>query len=192
MSIKSVQKAVREAMRETSAQGQTVSGAEVDAIIAEAKKGPVTVGEKQVLVDMLEGTKPSKVQLSAEGKAKLETYLELNKGRVTDLGLLEKPGSSLSGKTFFLKPGDSLVFRASVNQVSGVYGFELKPPDAFEVKSTLIKGPNAAGDKSIYEYTFTLKPGAATGSQATAHSQAPFQSRNDPQFAFDFTLQVDA
>ena len=181
MSISSVKKVVKEGLKKTSPSGTQVSGAEAEAIVAEAKKNGVTTGERQVVADVYETA-----DLSPAAKSTLGDFLRPAPTDIT-LGFLPKPGAALSGKTFTLAPEQSLVFEADGNQITNMG--ELKAPGLTVTQQTLHM-PDSEGGMTRSRYTVTMPASSRAGVSFTATSSPAWQSRGNPTYDFAFTIKA--
>jgi hypothetical protein len=178
MSISSVKKVVTAAKKDG-----VVNSAEVGRIIAEAKKGRVTTGEKKVLRDLFD-----KGPVTTAGKAKLAAFLGIDpKPADVNMGELLHVGQSLGGKTFQLKPGQSLVFECYGNQIQNIGGLV---GAGLGIQCDVLNQIHALGEKYHYRYTVTVPQNAAAGTVFDVKSTPSYQSRNDPDYAFAFKVQV--
>jgi hypothetical protein len=125
-----------------------------------------------------------------------ETQGQPAKGRLAsggqDMGELAKPGAALGGKTFALGAGETLTFRTRENQIFGLGQIQAAPAGIVTVQSKVIKpmNPGQFGDKTLTEYRVSVAPGAKAGSTAAIKTSGDWQSRDDPDWAFSFSVKV--
>lgn len=111
---------------------------------------------------------------------------------VKDLGYLGAPGKTLKGKTQTLKPGESLRFTTSENQIRALGKITVTPAGAVTVKQKILERPppGMLGGMSKVEYTISVPKNATPGKTAKVKTTGAFQVRNDPDWAFSFNVKV--
>lgn len=181
MSIATVKRVAKEAVSAASISGVKISATEAKKIVAEASKGTITVGEKKVIADLFDSA-----NLSAAAKA---TFTKFLGAKPADLNLGEiigAPGPALADKTFALKPGQSMVFETSGNQI-GNCGFESL---GLSVKTEVLERSQALGGAWKFRHTLTVPTDARAGSTIDIKSTPTFQARNNPDWTFGFKVKV--
>ena len=179
MSVASVKKVANNAVKTSSDAGKQISGSEATAIVVEAKKGGVTAGERKVVADFFQ-----RANLSAGARTTFSDFLGTKPADLS-LGLMPKPGAVLGGKTFSLKPGQSLVFEAEGNQINNMGGLTAA---GLQLSQDWLSGPASMGGDVRYRYTVTLPQDTAVGTRFSLKSNPAFQSRNNPNYAFTFEI----
>ncbi len=113
-------------------------------------------------------------------------------GRVQDLGLLGAPGETLGGKTYALKPGDTIRFETNENQITGMGDFKVDPAGALTIERKVIRPrpPGMLGGATGYEWRITVPPGARPGAVVKLASAPNFQVRDNPRWKFGFEVKV--
>ena len=163
--------------------GAKVSVKEALSILSEAKKSGVTAGERAVLKDLFENGK-----LSPTARKTVGDFLEASaKPADVQLGTLLYPGKKLGGKTFTLKPLQSLVFEASGNQITNMGALTGK---GVNLKQEFLRFDGLFGANSHYRYTVTVPADAKPGKVNTLKSSPACQSRHSPIYAFSFKVKV--
>ena len=112
--------------------------------------------------------------------------------RSSNLGQLDKPGQTLGNTTQNVPPGGSLVFRATTNQITGLGTLSVTPKGAATVSQKLIKPmqPGVLGSKDLYQYTITMNKNVKPGTSVQVRAPGTYQARNDPSWAFQFSLKA--
>src|SRR5581483_8709802 len=110
--------------------------------------------------------------------------------RGQNLGQLDNPGQTLGKTTQTVPPGGSLTFRATTNQITGLGTLTVTPKGAATITQKLIKPmqPGVLGSKDLYQYTITMNKNAKPGTSVQVRAPGTYQARNDPNWAFAFTL----
>src|SRR4051794_31654321 len=116
MSIQSVKQGIRQAVQSQSDQGTTISKSEAEAIVRDAALKGFSAGERAAIQKALDS-----FDVSQEAKAVFADALSGQTGGTQNLGLVDPPGSMLGGKTFSVKPGDSLTFEYYGNQIQNTF-----------------------------------------------------------------------
>jgi len=113
-------------------------------------------------------------------------------GKVTDLGMLEKPGTKLAGSTHELAPGDSLRFSDGENQIWGLGEITVEPPHLATMDNKELENykDHVLGSMSKHQYTLKVAADAKAGDKINVKCAGDFQSRNDPGWAFSFKVVV--
>ncbi len=173
MSIASVKKVIQQA-------GPSINKTEAQAIVAEAQKSRVTAGEKKLVADLF-----AKGDTTVAARKVLADFLGERPADV-QLGRITPPGPAMADKTFTLKPGQSLVFETGGNQITSA-SFDFSPLPS---KTELIERSSALGGEYVRRYTVTIPTNVKPGTVFDFSSIPAFQSRNDPNYAFDFKLKV--
>ncbi len=109
-----------------------------------------------------------------------------------DLGILEKPGKVLAGTRQVLRPGGTLRFITRENQIWGLGEVRVDPPGALEVRRSPLGrcDPTLAGGSSFVEYAFRAPSGAPAGSLVRVSAEGRVQTRSNPNWAFEFTVEI--
>jgi hypothetical protein len=101
---------------------------------------------------------------------------------------VEGPGSKLSGKTFQLRPGDSIKIVVPTNQIRNMGQIDVAPL-VLDVKDIKPMNPGQLGNVFWREYTFTVPKDLKPGTYGVTTSGSP-QTHNNPLWAFSFDVKV--
>jgi hypothetical protein len=115
-------------------------------------------------------------------------------GATVDLGKFNgenPPGAKLGGMIQKMKPGDSVSFEVAGNQIYNVVDFKVGPHITVDKKLVKAMNHGQLGDSNDYRYTFTMAHDAKPGAKSTCTSEPSYQSRNDPNWHFHFTLEAE-
>ncbi len=111
------------------------------------------------------------------------------KGHLRDFGYLAYPGRVLADTTVTLPAGDAMSFQVDTNQIFGI--IDLNVSSGLSLSRRVVrKKSGAAGDFTRWEYVISVSAKAASKSTAPVVTVAPYQSRNNPDYAFRFTVET--
>jgi hypothetical protein len=108
-----------------------------------------------------------------------------------NLGLLPSPGP---GKALHLsaqriKPGGSLTFDVNQDATRAIMALDAQGGDALTITDDEITPPQGS-TPSLHRFKIAVASGATPGSKLTVRSMAVWPSRDDPNWAFSFDVQI--
>jgi hypothetical protein len=127
---------------------------------------------------------------SVHARAGEDAAHRMAKHGIQDLGTLAHPGQALKG-LHHLQPGQSLRFSVAVNQIWGLGEINLSPAGAgleLQQKEVHAMQPGVLGSTSLQQYTLTMTQTAKAGTKFTVTTLGNYQVRDNPDWAFSFTV----
>jgi hypothetical protein len=111
------------------------------------------------------------------------------------LGILEKPGKALAGTLQRVRAGEAIRFVTRENQIWGMGEITVEPVGALEVTRRALERcdpslPSASGS-SFVEYAFAVPAGARPGASIRVRAAGLVRTRSNPNWAFQFTIEVE-
>ena len=130
---------------------------------------------------------------AARKLAQIPAFKKIRRTAVQDLGFLGGPGRTLGGKTYALKPGETLQFETSENHITGIMDFKVEPVAALIIERKVIRErpPGQLGGSTGYEWRISVPANARPGTMGKLTSEPTHQARNMPAWKFWFVVKVD-